>query len=154
MKISKLIDHLKKFEKRNPDADVKLHNKAGESVLFVMGIKGDDDTVWIESESDADMAAELDERFKSIEYIIDEEKLYAFYKELLDTGITPKMVDKYLGFNYAAKMLIFCHEHKLLSIDDLSNDKYHEILNQRNPNGFVYPRRVRRCYNNPYEYEL
>ena len=153
MKISKLIDHLKKFEKRNPDADVKLHNKAGESVLFVMGIKGDDDTVWIESESDADMAAELDERFKSIENIIDEEKLYTFYKELLDTGITPEMVNRYLGFNYAAKMLIFCHEHKLLNMDDLSNDKYHEILNQRNPNGVVYPKRIRRRYNNPYDYE-
>lgn len=145
MKISKLINHLKKFEKFNPDADVKLHNKAGESVLFVMGTKEDDDTVWIESESDVDMVAELDERFRSIENVTDEEKLFAFYRELLDTGITPEMISKYLGFNYAAKMLIFCYEHKLLNID--GSYKCHEILNQPNP------KLIRRLYNNPYDYD-
>ena len=66
MKIKKMIESLEKFSKLNPDANVKLHGKCGESALFILGTKNDNETIWIESESDVNMKEEISERFKCI----------------------------------------------------------------------------------------
>ena len=49
MKIKKMIESLEKFSKLNPDANVKLHGKCGESALFILGTKNDNETIWRES---------------------------------------------------------------------------------------------------------
>ena len=67
MKIKKMIESLEKFSKLNPDANVKLHGKCGESALFILGTKNDNETIWIESESDVNMKEEISERFKYID---------------------------------------------------------------------------------------
>lgn len=109
MKVSKLVEILNKM---NPNADVKLHTRYGESALFILALKNDDTTVWLETESDCDMGAELGERFK----VASEEQLdeLDFYSELVDTGITVDMVRKYMGNDTAKQMENFCFEHGLI----------------------------------------
>lgn len=118
MKIKKMIETLEKFSKYNPDANVKLHGKYGESALFIMGINGDNDAVWIESESDADMAAELDERFRDIDEC---DNAIDYYADMIDLGITPTMVGKYIGKEYEMIMLIDCASYNLLSREECLN---------------------------------
>lgn len=118
MKIKKMIETLEKFSKYNPDANVKLHGKYGESALFIMGINGDNDAVWIESESDADMAAELDERFRDIDKC---DNAIDYYADMIDLGITPTMVGKYIGKEYEMIMLIDCASYNLLSREECLN---------------------------------
>lgn len=55
MKVKTLI---KKLEKMDPEAEVRLHDKAGEPVLFVLSAKKIPD-VWLQTESDVDMADEI-----------------------------------------------------------------------------------------------
>lgn len=109
MKVSRLIERLTKM---NPGADVKLHSIYGESALFVMARQNDNNTVWLETESDCDMGAELGERFKvASEDGLDE---LDFYSELLDMGITIEMVRKYMGNETADHMHEFCYGHGLI----------------------------------------
>lgn len=109
MTVERMIEELKKF---NPNAVVKMHHRDSEPVLFVLGVVGDEDRVWIESESDNDMSAELEARFKcAIEEDIDE---LDFYMDLLEIGIDVHMVRKYMGDEYADHMYQFCEEHGLI----------------------------------------
>ena len=109
MTVERMIEELKKF---NPNAVVKMHHRDSEPVLFVLGVVGDKDRVWIESESDNDMSAELEARFKyAIEEDIDE---LDFYIDLLEIGIDVHMVRKYMGDEYANHMHQFCEEHGLI----------------------------------------
>ena len=87
MKIKKMIETLEKFSKFNPDANVKLHGKCGESALFILSAKNDNETVWIESESDTSMKEEISEIFK---YIDECDNAIDYYADMLDLGITPK----------------------------------------------------------------
>jgi hypothetical protein len=43
----------------NPSAEVRLHHKAGETALFVLGLRDDDSVVWLESISDIDPTTEI-----------------------------------------------------------------------------------------------
>ena len=55
MKVKTLI---KKLEKMDPEAEVRLHDKTGESVLFVLCAKKYPD-VWLQTEGDVDMSDEI-----------------------------------------------------------------------------------------------
>lgn len=108
MKVKTLI---KKLEKMDPEAKVRLHDKVGEPVLFVLSAKNIPD-VWLQSERDVDMADEIQSRFDdAIENGTDELDVYM---EMLDTGIDVPMVRKYLGDEAADYMQRFCGEHGLI----------------------------------------
>lgn len=59
MKVKTLI---KKLEKMDPEAEVRLHDKSGEPVLFVLCAKKYPD-VWLQTEGDVDMSDEIQARF-------------------------------------------------------------------------------------------
>lgn len=108
MKVKTLI---KKLEKMDPEAEVRLHDKAGEPVLFVLSAKKIPD-VWLQTESDVDMADEIQSRFDdAIENGTDELDVYM---EMLEAGIIVPMVRKYLGDKAADHMLDFCEGHGLI----------------------------------------
>lgn len=112
MKMKTLI---KKLEKMDPEAEVRLHDKAGESVLFVLSAKKYPD-VWLQTEGDIDMADEIQARFDdAIENGTDELDVYM---EMLDTGIDVLMVRKHLGDEAADHMQDFCEEHGLIYRDN------------------------------------
>lgn len=116
MKVKNLM---KRLEKMNPEATVKLNDKNGEELLFVLSLQNDDHTVWLESESDVDMANEIQTRFDdAIENGIDELDVYM---EMLETGISAEMVRKYLGDEAANHMEQFCKEHALNDLDSVDN---------------------------------
>ena len=109
MTVERLVKELQKF---HPQAVVKLHHRDSEPVLFVLAAVGDKENVWLESESDSDIGAELEARFMyAIEEQIDE---LDFYTDLLETGIDINMVRKYKGDSCANVMRKFCEEHGLI----------------------------------------
>ena len=106
MKVKTLIE---KLEKMDPEAEIRLHDKVGEPVLFVLSAKNIPD-VWLQSERDVDMADEIQSRFDdAIENGTDELDVYM---EMLEAGIDVSMVRKYLGDNAAEHMQNFCGEHR------------------------------------------
>ena len=73
MKVKTLIE---KLEKMDPEAEIRLHDKVGEPVLFVLSAKNIPD-VWLQSERDVDMAEEIQSRFDdAIENGTDELDVY------------------------------------------------------------------------------
>lgn len=109
MKVKTLIKKLQKF---NPEAVVKLHHRDDEEVLFTVGIAGMNDVMWLETESDNDMSSEISARFEAA-YEEDWDEL-DFYNDLLETGITVEMVRKYMDEEHANHMQVFCEEHGLI----------------------------------------
>ena len=108
MKVKTLI---KKLEKMDPEAEVRLHDKTGESVLFVLSAKKYPD-VWFQTEGDIDMADEIQTRFDdAIENGTDDLDVYM---GMLEAGIGVFMVRKYLGDDAAEHMQKFCGEHGLI----------------------------------------
>ena len=108
MKVKTLIE---KLQKMNPEAEVLMHGKGGVPVLFVMAAEGID-PVWLECESDTDMADEIQSRFDdAIENGTDELDVYM---EMLEAGINIPMVRKYMGNSVADSMQKFCEEHGLI----------------------------------------
>lgn len=108
MKVKTLIE---KLQKMNPEAEVLMHGKGGFPVLFVMAAKGID-PIWLECESDTDMADEIQSRFDdAIENGTDELDVYM---EMLEAGINIPMVRKYMGNSVADSMQKFCEEHGLI----------------------------------------
>ena len=70
------------------------------------------DPVWLECESDTDMADEIQSRFDdAIENGTDELDVYM---EMLEAGINVPMVRKYMGNSVADAMQKFCEEHGLI----------------------------------------
>ena len=95
------------------NAEVTLHNRFGEPVLFVVALASDDNKVWLETESDNDMSSELSARFENaLENQIDELDFYL--EKLSEIGITVDMVRKYMGDEIANHMKEFCEEHGLI----------------------------------------
>ena len=93
------------------DAVVRMHSRDGEEVLFVVGLVNDNKTIWLETESDNDMSAEISARFENaLENQVDE---LDFYMDLLETGINVAMIEKYIGKEAAIHMEEFCKEHGL-----------------------------------------
>ena len=108
MTVERMIKELQKF---NPKSSVRMRHKNGEPVLFVLGIDGDSEKVWLESESDANLKNELKERFETAYTEWDE---MDFYTDLLETGIDINMVRKYMGDSHANHMEHFCKNHGLI----------------------------------------
>lgn len=119
MTVEKLI---KRLEKHNKDAKVKLHTKDGEEVLFVVSLIGDEKNVYLECESDNDMSEEISARMQyAVENNLDE---LDFYMEMLEDGIDVEMVRRFVGDEAADHMQEFCEEHGLL--DDKTEVIYDE----------------------------
>lgn len=103
---------IQKLEKYNPEATVRLNDSRGEELLFVLGIVGDNDNIWLESESDCDMGEEIQTRFNdAIANGLDELDVYS---DMLETGINVDMVCRYMGDETANHMQKFCEEHGLI----------------------------------------
>ena len=109
MRKNTLIKNLQKFD-GNPV--IKLHDRNGETVLFTLACVNDGDTIWLESESDVDMANEIQTRFDdALESGIDELDVYM---SMLESGIDTDMVRRYMGDEVADNMETFCKEHGLI----------------------------------------
>lgn len=96
----------------NKDAVVRLHHKEGEVLLFAVGFLNDDKIVVFETESDNDMAEEIQTRFD--EAVKNGEDELDVYMKMLKIGIDVEMVGKYMGSEVAAHMKEFCEEHGLI----------------------------------------
>lgn len=107
MKVKRAIELLKEM---NPDAELKLHHRFGETALFILAVAGDNETVWIESEGDIDLKAELYARYERVEHGIMSEEEY--FKDLIEIGITPDHVEKYIDSDLAKKMKDFISKNK------------------------------------------
>ena len=94
------------------DAEIKMHSRDGEPLLFAVRLANDKKNIWLESESDNDMREEISARFENaIENQIDE---LDFYFDLLETGIDIAMVRKYMGDERANHMEEYCKKHGLI----------------------------------------
>lgn len=103
MRVDTLI---KKLQKMNPDAVVRLHHRDGDEVLFVLTQQNDNSVVWLETEYDNDMGQEIQARFDAIDHgEVDDKTMYA---EMLSLGITVDMVRKYTGDDNADRMERAC----------------------------------------------
>lgn len=109
MKVKRLVERLSKF---NPEAEVKLNDRYGETALFVNALANDDSVVWIDGEDDIDMGSELSTRWIESPNVFKTD--LEFYKDLLETGITVDMVRKYMGDIYANTMEECCKKYNLL----------------------------------------
>ena len=108
MTVGTLIKHLEKFDKNEI---VHLHAYDGEPVLFVVAARNTSG-VWLEAESDSDMAAEISARFEdAAENGIDESNVYGL---MLEQGINVDMVRKYMGDEVANHMQEYCNEHGII----------------------------------------
>lgn len=110
MRVKTLIE---KLQKLNPEAEVLMHGKGGFPVLFVIAAKGID-PVWLECESDTDMADEIQSRFDDDDDIENGTDELDVYMEMLEAGINVSMVRKYMGNSVADIMQNFCEKHGLI----------------------------------------
>lgn len=106
MKVKKLIEELNKFD---PEAQVIMRG-VGYPVLFVLARTDDTKTVLVECETDCDVL--LSDFFENA--INEGRDELDVYSELLDLGITPTTVGKYLGEERGKYMHNFCEEHGLI----------------------------------------
>lgn len=111
MIVKKMIELLQTMD---PNAEVKLHERFGELVLFVVALANNEDTVWLETESDNDLCSELEARFEYAAEIENNVNELDFYTDLIETGINVDMIRKYMGDETANHMQEFCEEHGLL----------------------------------------
>ena len=109
MKVKTLIQYL---ETKNPEARVMLNYRYGNECLFCVSEKGKDDVIWLEGEHDMDLSAELKARYEVANEEWNDE--LDFYMELLEIGITPEMVGKYMDKEHEEHMQKFCEEHGLI----------------------------------------
>lgn len=103
LKAGSLISELEKTG--TPDAEVKLHDKNGRNVLFVLGYENNDDVIVLEDASDVDMKTELKAEFEAA--ASDKKKAYA---RMLDSGITLDDVREYAP-DYYGEMAAFSREY-------------------------------------------
>lgn len=108
MTVGSLIKSLEKFEKNEI---VHLHAYDGEPVLFTVADKNKPG-VWLETESDNDVAAEISARLEdAAEKGVDESDVYGL---MLEQGINVEMVRKYMGDAAANHMQEYCNEHGII----------------------------------------
>ena len=109
---STTVQELIQFMKLSSDnAPLLIHSKDGEEVLFTMQIVGMEKYVVLETESDIDMAAELDAQFDhAMESQMDE---LDFFMELREIGTTLEHIKKYLPDRYEYSKN-FMEEHGLI----------------------------------------
>ena len=101
MKLKKFVEMVKKVETAEdyqPDADVKMHGRDGNPLLFILGYANDPNVVVLEDASDNDLRAELCARFENAaETQMDE---LDFFIDLLETGFTIDDIEKFVPEHY------------------------------------------------------
>ena len=107
MLVRKMMELL---EKRNPNAEIKMHGREGNNALFVAGYVGDEDIVVIEDKSDVDLRAELYARFERVEN--GEITELEYFTDLVETGITLEDIQVNMPEKYEYSKL-FMEEHGL-----------------------------------------
>lgn len=109
MKVKKAIEILSNM---NPEAEIRLNDRNGFPLLFILALQNDNNTVWLECENDCDLGEELSVRFETAaEEQLDE---LDFYMDLLEIGINVATVRAYMGDEVAKHMELFCKEHGLI----------------------------------------
>lgn len=105
-KFMKVKNLMEKLGKMNPEAEVRLGGKDGEKLLFVLTQSNDNSVVWFEGEDENNMANEISTRI--------DEGIGNIYKEMIEQGIDPDMVRKYIGNIDAEYMEHVCRNINLL----------------------------------------
>lgn len=102
----KIKDIIKRLEKYNPEAVLRLGGPEGEEVLFICALAKDDKNVWLESASMCDPNEEIATRFNMVENgeITEEEN----YRNLLELGISAEDVKRVMGEDVYCKMMMAC----------------------------------------------
>ena len=102
----KVKDVIKRLEKYNPEAVLRLGGSKGEEVLFTCALAKDDKNVWLESASMCDLNEEISMRFKMVEYgeITEREN----YRNLIELGISAEDVKRVMGEDVYCKMMMAC----------------------------------------------
>lgn len=104
----KVKDIIKRLEKYNPEAVLRLGGSKGEEVLFTCALAQDDKNVWLESASINPLIKKITTRFKMVENgeITEEEN----YRNLLELCIGPEEVRKAMGDEVCNKFVKRCVE--------------------------------------------
>lgn len=102
----KIKDIIKRLEKYNPEAVLRLGGPEGEEVLFICALAKNDKNVWLESASMCDPNEEIATRFNMVENgeITEEEN----YRNLLELGISAEDVKRVMGEDVYCKMMMAC----------------------------------------------
>ena len=124
----KVKDIIKRLEKYNPEAVLRLGGPEGEEVLFICALAKDDKNVWLESASMCDPNEEIATRFKMVENgeITEEEN----YRNLLEYGISAEDVRKAMGDEVYNKFVKRCVEGGLAK--EMGREDLFENLNKMN----------------------
>lgn len=104
----KVKDVIKRLEKYNPEAVLRLGGSKGEEVLFTCALAQDDKNVWLESASMCDLNEEIATRFQQVKNgeITEREN----YRNLLELCIGPEEVRKAMGDEVCNKFVKRCVE--------------------------------------------
>lgn len=104
----KVKDVIKRLEKYNPEAVLRLGGQKGEEVLFICTLAKDDKNVWLESASMCDLNEEIATRFNKVENgeITEEEN----YRNLIELGISAEDVKRAMGDEVCNKFVKRCVE--------------------------------------------
>lgn len=107
----KVKDVIKRLEKYNPEAVLRLGGPKGEEVLFTCALAQDDNNVWLESASMCDLNEEIATRFQHVKNgeITEEEN----YRNLLELGIGSATVREAMGDEVCNKFVKHCVEGRL-----------------------------------------
>ena len=91
----KVKDVIKRLEKYNPEAVLRLGGSKGEEVLFICALAKDDKNVWLESSSMCDLNEEIATRFQQVKNgeITEREN----YRNLIELGISAEAVKRVMG---------------------------------------------------------
>lgn len=108
MKVKKMMSLL---EKANPEAEIVMHGRYGNPLLFAVSYVDDDSKVILEDASDNDLGSELDARFeRAAEEQVDE---LDFFIDLVNTGFTLDDIKEYVPERYEYSKA-FMEEHGLI----------------------------------------
>lgn len=104
----KVKDIIKRLEKYNPEAVLRVGGQKGEEVLFICALAKDDKNVWLESASMCDLNEEIATRFNKVENgeITEEEN----YRNLIELGISAEDVKRAMGDEVCNKFVKRCVE--------------------------------------------
>ena len=104
----KVKDVIKRLEKYNPEAVLRLGGSKGEEVLFTCALAQDDKNVWLESASMCDLNEEIATRFQQVKNgeITEREN----YRNLIELGISAEDVRKAMGDEVCNKFMKRCVE--------------------------------------------
>lgn len=104
----KVKDVIKRLEKYNPEAVLRVGGQKGEEVLFICALAKDDKNVWLESASMCDLNEEIATRFNKVENgeITEEENC----RNLIELGISAEDVKRAMGDEVCNKFVKRCVE--------------------------------------------